>query len=485
MNRAFWVAAPILCSASPAMAGGVFYASNQSAEYFRTFDRNSVIEDADAVYYNMAGTVNLKDGLSLNLSNQTLFQWATVKTLGNPVLGDKTYQSNNPAWLVPNFYAVFKHDSWSVFTSLETIGATAIREWKDGLPTLDLLGKKNAGYGGAASGVIAGDAYTAAKLAGKSDSDAEAAALAAGLDASAFTSSSYLKGSSYYLAWRHGVAWRPVSFFSFAVAGRLVTSSQDIVGQIDAQCTYNQNGHDLRQTTRAVIDVSQKALGYSGEAGLNFYPVRGMVVNLTYEMATKLNFKTTVHDGKDGNGLFVDGQRSRLDLPHALRFGVGYLMSNGLRISAGVNAYLEKYADWTMLDNPANNNDHTKDYDNTFEENLSFEYRVLPSLLVSAGASLNEIGLHKSSTIDTSAAGGHANYLSVGGGVRVTPAENLKINLGIGYTQFVSSYQNADVMGDQALKTAFASKKVSIDPRKEYDKKYLSVALGLEYRFAL
>ena len=43
-----------------AAAGGVFYNSNQSAEYIRTFDRNSAIDNADIVYYNMAGTVNLR-----------------------------------------------------------------------------------------------------------------------------------------------------------------------------------------------------------------------------------------------------------------------------------------------------------------------------------------------------------------------------------------------------------------------------------------
>ena len=95
-------ASALACAAwLPTIAGGVFYNSNQSAEYIRSFDRNSAVDDADIVHYNMAGTVCLRPGLTLNLSNQTLLQWATVRTLGNPVLGDALYggEPSDQFWL--------------------------------------------------------------------------------------------------------------------------------------------------------------------------------------------------------------------------------------------------------------------------------------------------------------------------------------------------------------------------------------------------
>ena len=92
----------ILLAALPAPAGGVFYNSNQSAQYIRSFDRNSAIDAADIVYYTRAGTVLLPPGFSLDLSNQVIFQRATVRTLGNPALGDRRYGSGNPVWVVPN-----------------------------------------------------------------------------------------------------------------------------------------------------------------------------------------------------------------------------------------------------------------------------------------------------------------------------------------------------------------------------------------------
>ncbi len=483
MKKSWLLPALFLGALPPATAGGIFYNSNQSAEYFRTFDRNSAIDNGDIVYYNMAGTVRLNEGWTFNFSNQSIFQKATVRTKDNPVVGDRTYESNNPALLVPNFYGSYRKGDWAFFTGIETIGATAIREWKDGLPTLDLAGKQMAGYGSAFSGVIAGDAYAAALLAGKTPAQAQAAAVAAGLDASYFTADSNLKGSSYYIAWRHGAAYRINPYLSLALAGRLVMARQDIVGRVDAACTYNQFGHDLRQQSRLLIDTTAKASGYSGEIGLDFYPNDKTVINLTYEMATRLDFKTTVRNGKDGNGLFVDGSRARLDLPQTLRFGLGYQVTPALRASVGVNAYLEKSVDFSMLDNPANGNDHTKDYKNTVEESASIEYRVNPKWLWSVGLNFNQIGQAKSSTIDTSIPGGHANYLSIGTGFQYQVSDRLKFNLGLGHTRFVSPYENADVQGDQKIKATFAANGVTVDPRKEYDKQYIIVAFGLDYRF--
>lgn len=483
MKRGLLITSLILGTLPPATAGGVFYNSNQSAEYFRTFDRNSAIDSADIVYYNMAGTVKLKEGFTFNLSNQSIFQKATVKTLGNPVLGDRTYDSDNPAWLVPNFYVAYRKGNWSLFGGMEAIGATAIREWKNGLPTLDLLGKQLVGYGGAASGVIAGDAYVAALMAGKTPAEAQAAAVSAGLSSQHFKSSSHLKGSSYYMAVRLGGAYQLTPKVSVALAGRYVTAKQAIVGHVDGENTYNQAGHDLRQKARVVIDTTDEATGFSGEFGLNVCPTDQIVFSLTYEMATPLKFKTTVNEGKDGGGLFVNGKEANLDLPRALRLGLGYQVSSALRVSGGLNRYFENSVDFSMLNNPANRNDFQQDYGDTTEACMSAEYRLNAKWLLSGGVNYNWIGQKKQSTIDISVPGAHSNYASIGAGFQYAFSDKLKFNLGLGHTRFVGTYENADVMGDQALKSAFAANGVAINPRKEYDKKYIIVAFGLDYRF--
>jgi hypothetical protein len=473
----------LLGALHPLAAGGVFYNSNQSAEYLRTFERNSAVDGADLVYYNMAGAVRLPEGLTLNLSNQTIFQRATVATLGNPVLGDRTYRSTNPAWVVPNLYGAYRTGRVALFMGLETIGATAIRTWPSGLPNLDLLGRQRVGYGGAASMVMAGDAYAAALQAGRSPAQAQAAALAGGLDASTFEASSWLKGSSRFLAWRGGAACQVSPAWSLALALRVVAARQELAGQVDAQATYNQAGHDLRQQARLLLHRVDRATGGSGELSLNAYPAPGVVFSFTFEMATPLTFRTAVQDGQDGGGLIPDGKRARLDLPMALRSGLGWQATPRLRASLGVNAYLEQSADLSMLRDPANATDPARDYGNTFEEGLALEYRLTPAWLVSGGLNFNQIGQRRGATLDLSLPGAHEDYVSVGAGFRYALSRRFQVNVGLAHTRFRHPFEHADVLGDQALQARFADLGQAIQPRKRYDKRFVILALGLECHF--
>ena len=465
----------------PARGGGVFFNSNQSAEYIRSFDRNSAIDNADIVFYNMAGTVNLRPGFSLNASNQTILQWTTVRTVGNPVLGERTYRSGNPGWLVPNAYAVYRKDRWAVFTGLETIGATAVRRWSDGLPSLDLAETAAAGYGGPASQTLAQDAYAAALRSGATPAQAQAAAVAAGLDASAWTSGSSLRGASCFLAWRHGATWRIGPRWAVALAGRWVYARQDLAGGAHGALASDRFGDHLRAQAGTQIDVSSTAMGYSLEVGLNLYPAEGLVLSLGYGMATGLDFRTSVRDGKDGNGRFRDGHRARLDLPQVWRAGVGCQATPRLRASCGVNAYLEHSARMDLLDDPAAGIDSRRDYGNTYEVSAALEYRLGPRWLVSLGTLFTRIGQARPATLDTSLAGAHANYLSLGAGCQFQASGRARINLGIGCSGFVHRYQAADLQGDRALQSRFAAAGVAISPRKEYDKRYLILAIGLDY----
>jgi len=472
----------ILLAALPAPAGGVFYNSNQSAQYIRSFDRNSAIDAADIVYYNLAGTVLLPPGFSLDLSNQVIFQRATVRTLGNPALGDRRYGSGNPVWVVPNAYLAYRRGGWAIFTGLETLGATAVRRWPCGLPSLDLAGKAAAGYGGGASALIAADAGAAAAAAGATPAASQAAAAAAGLDAGPFPSGSWLRGASAFLAWRHGAAWRLSPRFALGLAGRLVLARQDVQGGVAGACTYDQGGHDLRTAAATLIDVSSRAAGYSGEVCVDFLPAPGLLLSCTYEMATPLDFRTSVRGGLDGGGRFRDGARARLDLPQAWRAGLGWQATPRLRVSAGLNAYLEGAARMDLLDDPAAHIDARRDYGNTYEESAALEYQLDPRWLLSLGVNANQIGQARPATLDTSLPGAHADYLSLGGGCRCRISGRLRANLGLAWTAFVRPCQQADA-GDQALRERFAAAGAAIDPRKQYDKRYLVLGLGVEYRW--
>jgi hypothetical protein len=478
-------ASALACAAwLPTIAGGVFYNSNQSAEYIRSFDRNSAVDDADIVHYNMAGTVCLRPGLTLNLSNQTLLQWATVRTLGNPVLGDRNYESRNPVWLVPNRYAAYRRDRWALFTSLQTIGATAVRRWRDGLPSMDLAARQAAGYGGAYSQVIGADAGAVVLAAGGSPAQAQGAAAAAGLDGSWFPARSWQKGSSCMLAWRHGGAVRLGARFAVALAGRLVYARQDIQGEADGACTYDRNGHDLRNQAVVAVDLVSRAVGYSLEGCVDFFPSGDLVLSLTWEMATRLWFRTSVRDGKDGGGRFVDGRRAHLGLPQVWRAGLGWQASPRLRASLGLNAYLEHSARMDMLDDPADGIVARRDYRDTWEPSAALEWRLGPRWLASVGGAWTRIGQTRPATLDVSLPGAHADYLLLGAGFRFEPSGRLRINAGIAWSAFARSYPWADPVGDGALRARFAAAGAAIDPRKEYDKRYLILAVGVDWHLS-
>ena len=94
MKRLNLLALALLVTATSVFAGGLVTNTNQSAAWARTLTRDASTS-IDAVYYNPAGLAKLKNGLSLSLSNMTVFQTRTI-TSDYPFLTDspKTYQAD-------------------------------------------------------------------------------------------------------------------------------------------------------------------------------------------------------------------------------------------------------------------------------------------------------------------------------------------------------------------------------------------------------
>jgi len=483
MLRGMLMTALALGAMPPLLGGGIIYNNNQSAEYLRTFDRNSAVDNADIVYYNMAGTPSLKPGWTLNVSDQMLSRKATVATVGNPVLGGRTYAMDEAALQFPDVYAAYRSNDWALFGGLENLGATAVGNWKQGLPSLDLSAMQQAGYGQTqTSGVIAADAYAQAITQGATPTQAQAAATAAGLSSQSFQAASTLKGSSSFVALRAGGALQVTPEFAMAMALRYVSARQDLAGSADGYCTYNQYHHNLADHMRTVLDVTDRAHGLSAEFGFDLRPAPGVVLALTWERSTKLAFSTAVIDGEDGGGLFVNGTQARLDLPEVVRFGAGWQKTPRTRLALSVNAYREGRAHLGLLNNPEFGVNAGRAYGNSYEEAASVEQRLSPRWLVSFGLDLNQLGQRRSATVDTSLTGGQDTTLSEGAGFQYQASERLKLNVGLAHTAFLHPYRVADA-GDTQLATAFATQNVPISPGKEYNKEYIIFAVGLDYHF--
>ena len=265
-----------------AFPGGIFVNSQQSAEYIRLFNRNAATDNADIAYYNMAGTVKMNDGMYLNVSNMTFLQKATVETHNNAIIGNREYESDNPFLLFPNAYFVYKKDDWSLFCAYQTIGATAVREWDEGLPSLDLIGRLHP------------------RIRGKVDS--------------------YLEGQSAYYCLRIGGAKALNEIFSFGLSGRYVYTTQKVEGKVKGS----------RSRTHLIIDAEDEGGGASFAVGVNISPTSRLNIGITYEHFTRIELETSVNSSDNeeellgwmGQVAFKDENKANLDLPQELRMGI-------------------------------------------------------------------------------------------------------------------------------------------------------------------
>ena len=136
-----------------------------------------------------------------------------------------------------------------------------------------------------------------------------------------------------------------------------------------------------------------------------------------------------------------------------------------------------------MLDDPAARIDSRRDFGTTWEVGTAVEYRFDARWLASLGLLYTRIGMDRSATLDTSLPGAHTNYLSLGTGCQYQASADTRINVGVAWVGFAHRYQSADVQGDQGLQARFAAAGVAISPSKEYDKRYLILAVGLDHHF--
>ncbi|MGI6397062.1 MAG: hypothetical protein ACOX3E_07640 [Desulfomonilia bacterium] len=114
--------------------------TNMSAEWVRLANRNAATDAADIVVYNPAGLASLSDGFHLNVSNQTLFRKPQHEFVDPITSGPVSFEQDDPDWFMPNVYAAYTKDRWSVFTGIYIPGNGASLDYPDGSITTRLIG---------------------------------------------------------------------------------------------------------------------------------------------------------------------------------------------------------------------------------------------------------------------------------------------------------------------------------------------------------
>jgi long-chain fatty acid transport protein len=405
-------------------AGSVDYISNQSADFFRTLNRNAVTDSADAVNYNPAGVMKMNNGLYTNASGQYLMKNYTAeneKAIHTTYCPDE-YKSDEPS-IIPDAYVVYKQDSWAAFAAFTVPAGGGKLKFDDGTPMVRLA---LASYGGS-------------------------------------NNIKWLKLSSMYLAGTLGGAYKINDMFSVSLGARYINAAKSI--DVDAK-----NPNATYTIGKKIVSVDLDAQGFGGIIGLNINPIKDVNIGLRYETVTKLEWDTSVDGSAVGKGIvqglgYKDGEKERKDLPALLGFGIAYDVLPQLKLSSSFQYYFIKQASWHHYKG-SNKSKTNKYYDNGYEVGLAAEYKVIPQLVLSVGYLWADIGGNEKTYNDFEFA---LNSHTFSLGAKYEAISNLNIILGCAWSKYI------DATGKPWLSP-------TTQMEIKYTKDVKTIALGVDYK---
>ena len=322
----------IMMVGSTVFAGSIDYLSNQSANYVMNVARNAATDAADIVAYNPAGTALMGEGFFIDASSQTVLKYYDQKaTLSGTT---EKYKMDLPTPVLPNLYAVY---------NFGLIGAG-----------------KFATY--AQAGIVAGG--------GSLEWDGIAALLPyqVGFGASNFS----VKGSGVYYAGGLGVAYSLLDdMISVSLGGKIVKGMR------------TQELHLTALGSNMVQKYEYNALGYTGVVGVDCKPVKELTLGMTYQTATKQDFK---YEKETNTSILasVEGKKMRRDLPQIIMLGAQYSVTPELEVSITGQIYLVNKADMGQIGGPTapTSKDVNKYFGTGYETGFGAKYKVMDALKV-------------------------------------------------------------------------------------------------------
>jgi long-chain fatty acid transport protein len=441
----------LLLSLSLALVGlaqaAIVTNTNQSAAYIRLLARNASM-DIDAVYYNPAGLMKLKNGFHVYLSNQTINQ---TKTIVNdfPLLNAHTFKGEVKVPVYPDAYVVWKQDKLALSFGFGPNAGGGSAEFKTGLPSFEVP-----------------------------ISQIPASLSAKGLPTNKYSADIFFKGSSIYLGFQANASYALSEMFSLAAGFRYIAATNTYEGYLNnvkvnpAHPLLNPTGGLMSAVTlftalgdtataalvaNKSVDVKQTGTGFTPILSLHATPVPELNLSLRYEFNTKLEL--TNETAVDGTGLFPNGLKTGNDIPAILAFGADYAISPQFRAMLSGTMYFDKSADWDGREALVDKN--------SYEVALGLEYDITEMITVSAGYMLTKYGVTPAYQSDQS----HildANTVGFGGRLRLSPKLNLDL------AALIANYKDT-------------SRQITYAPfgtyRELYQRTTFDFSVGIGYRF--
>lgn len=464
-------------------AGGLVTNTNQSALYTRLQSRNASTS-VDAVYYNPAGLTKLSDGFHFSLNNQTIGQTQKITTAYDFLNGSpKEYVGKVSAPFYPGVYAAYKTGKLALSLGFNPVGGGGGATYDNGLPSFEMQ-----------------VANLVPMLAQQLTPLDQAIFILTGTDpnfngVTGYNSDIYFKGSSIYFGLQANVSYEISEMLSVAVGGRYVMANNKYEGYIQdvtitAPEAYGgvQSPGDYLRLVAAVPDVPaptaaqlngtaayiddattveadavMKGSGITPIVSVNFAPVGDLInIGLKYEFKTKMNLTTTVNDGKDAEGMFIQDSTAIADMPAMLALGVDVRPSNRFLVSGSFNYYFDKGIDYDGQEDV----DINKIDKNFIEAALGIQVGLTDNLFVSAGWLTTMTGVNENYLSDLKYS---LNTNTFGGGLGIKVNEMIDINLGGSYTLYQEGSKTYSGTAGQASDI--------------YNKNTWTAAIGLDFHF--
>ena len=442
------LALALLFTSTATFAGGILTNTNLSAR----FARNMALEastNADAAYYNPAGTIKPSDGFHFSFSNQSVFQERIITSSFAPMTGadSKEFIGKASAPLVPSLQGVYKTGKWAFSGNLAVVGGGGKATFNDGLPSFEapiaMLVPSVGAFGS--------QAFPGATLKSKG-----------------YSIDQYMHGINYIFGAQLGAAYEINDMFSVYGGFRLnivhneyeghltnlkldieaeglsgagipdqngFTDPTYILGMIHSNVTDPNQKNSLALAMKtaspdgANLDSKQSGWGVAPIIGVHFSH-EGLNIGAKYEFKNSLDIvnKTTTDD----TGMFADGVNTANDTPALFTIGASYDILPSLTASVGYHHFFDKDASMAS--------DKQKELTgNTNEYLAGIEYRINDMFLVSMGGQITRYGLGDDFQSDLSFS---VDSYSLGFGGAVNLSKNVQLNVGYFFTNY-SDYSKA------------------------------------------
>ena len=386
MKRSIIVAALVaVLAGAAAFADGVENKTNMNPGYLRNPSRNAEAKRPEAVFYNIAGTGFLEDGLYFDTGNQFVFKKYTnsfpANALPPDIVDEKDFSDKTAAWFYPNADIVYKHGPFTVFGNF---------------------------------GIYAGGG----KLSYKDGTTATAAALATHFPSSARNHSVELSSMTY--GEQVGFTYCLKNFISFSGALRLLQATQSMELKSDDATFVGVN-----QGNKISYDAS--AFGVGGVFGINVRPFPALTLSTQFQLHSDMKYEVKNAKGMLSSNLgIVDGETFHTDLPAALNMGAGYQVLKPLYVSASFNYYFNSFAQLNSVLGKS-------DYSDSWELAAGADYDINDKVTASLGLSYGNRGIKKTVNNTFNPV---LDSLVIGTGVEYRPIDNLTLTLGLMYIQY-------------------------------------------------